>query len=276
VTGRPLLVTGGSGYLGRELLRRAAGAIGATFTAAPPPGGLRLDVRDRDAVRLAFERIRPGAVIHTAYRQDDRRTTFDGALAVAEAAAAAGARLVHLSTDLVFGGEKDDPYTEDDEPQPVTDYGRAKADAERAVAAAHPRALIVRTSLLYGALEPSPAERAVLDAAAGRSHAVFFTDELRSPVHVGDLAAALLELVGQPRADVLHVAGADTLDRYTFARLLAAWRGADPAALRRSTIAEVGLVRPRNCALSSERARALLRTRLRGAREVLAARRSPP
>jgi dTDP-4-dehydrorhamnose reductase len=271
---RSLLVTGGSGYLGSELLRRRPDAIGTFFTTTAP--GLALDVRDSAAVRRVFERERPRAVIHTAYRQGDRSTTLDGALAVAEAAAAVEARLVHLSTDVVFDGEKNGAYREEDEPRPITDYGRAKAEAERAVSAAHPSALIVRTSLLYGAPRPSRQEQTVIDAARGNSESVFFTDEMRCPTHVGDLASALLELADHDRAGVLHVAGADTLDRHEFACLLAAARGLDPRRLRRAEAAESGIVRPRNCALSSELAREMLHTNVRGARMVLVGRRSSP
>jgi dTDP-4-dehydrorhamnose reductase len=272
---RSLLVTGGSGYLGSELLRRSPDAIG-TFLTTSTEGGLRLDVRDSVAVRRVFERERPRAVIHTAYRQDDRATTLDGALAVAEAAAALEARLVHISTDVVFDGTKKGAYREEDEPRPITDYGRAKADAERAVGAAHPSALIVRTSLLYGARRPGRQERAVVDAARGSSDTVFFTDELRCPTHVGDLAAALLELVDHDRAGVLHAAGGDTLDRHEFACLLAAAHGLDPGRLRAAKVAESGMIRPRNCALSSELARELLHTNLRGARMVLVGGRPSP
>jgi dTDP-4-dehydrorhamnose reductase len=250
---RPLLVTGGSGYLGRELLRRSPGAVGASRGA-----GLRLDVRDAAAVRAALESLRPAAVIHTAYRQDDRATTFEGAVAVAEAAAAVGARLIHLSSDIVFDGERDEPYVEEDEPNPIIAYGRDKADAERVVLEAHPGALVVRTSLLYGGAEPGPQERMAADP-----EAVFFTDEVRSPVHVGDLAAALLELAGGAQAGILHAAGAEALSRFEFARLLAG------RPVHGTPLTESGQVRPRNCSLSSARASELLRTRLRGAREVL-------
>jgi dTDP-4-dehydrorhamnose reductase len=251
----PLLVTGAGGYLGRELLRRSPDAVGASRSA-----GLRLDVRDSAAVRAALDSLRPAAVIHTAYRQDDRITTYDGAVAVAEAAAAVGARLIHVSSDVVFDGEKDSPYTEEDEPNPVTAYGRDKADAERGVVEAHPGALLVRTSVIYGGVQPGPQELLAADP-----EAVFFTDEVRCPVQVGDLADALLELAAGEEAGILHVAGADALSRFEFARLLAPQVERVPGA----TLAESGVVRARNVALSSERARALLRTRLRGAREVL-------
>jgi dTDP-4-dehydrorhamnose reductase len=261
----PLLVTGGSGYLGRELLRRVEG-VGTYLSGAAPPGGVRLDIRDEPAVRAAVERLRPVAVINAAYRQDDRATTLDGALVVARAAAAVGARLVQVSTDVVFDGEKGEPYTEEDEPSPLTEYGRAKADAERAVLAVDPAALVVRTSLLYGGAEPGPQERLAADPSAA-----FFTDEVRCPIQVGDLAGALVELAASSRSGILHVAGADRLSRHEFAGLLAP----EGAPIRAASIAESDLRRPRDCSLAIVRARELLQTRLRGAREVLESRRDP-
>jgi dTDP-4-dehydrorhamnose reductase len=262
----PLLVTGGSGFLGRELLRRADAAVGTYLSGRAPAGGLRLDIRDEPAVRAAFESLRPAAVINAAYRQEDRATTVDGAVAVARSAAAAGARLVQISTDVVFDGERGEPYTEDDEPSPLTDYGRAKADAERAVLEAHPGALVVRTSLLYGGAEPGPQERL-----AANPSAAFFTDEVRCPIQVGDLADALLELAASTQSGILHVAGADRLSRYEFAGLLAP--GGAP--IRAASSAASNLTRPRDCSLAIARARKLLQTRLRGAREVLETRRDP-
>jgi dTDP-4-dehydrorhamnose reductase len=196
-------------------------------------------------------------VIHTAYRQNEGAwsTNVDGSAAVA--ASARGARLIHLSSDLVFDGSRG-RYREDDASAPVSEYGRSKAEAEREVARLHPEASIVRTSLIYGGIEPGPQERL---AATGTR---FFVDELRSPVQVGDLAQALLELIGVDHSGPLHVAGADDVSRYDFAVLL----GADPARIEPShTTAE----RAPNVTLDSSRAEALLGTRLRGVREVLAA-----
>ena len=254
-----LLVTGGCGYLGRELVARAAAqgwAVRATWFERPPPEGgdwVRVDVRDEAAFAEAVDGV--DAVVHTAYRQGEREWDINVVGSAAVARAAARCRLVHLSTDLVFSGEHGG-YREEDEPAPVNSYGRSKAEAERRVAAAHPAATIVRTSLIYGGAEPGPQER------LARENRRFFVDELRSPVQVGDLAEAILELLPLDVPGPLHLGGADDVSRFDFAVLL----GADPGKLEPTrTSAE----RAPNVTLDSSRARVLLSTRLRGVREVL-------
>jgi dTDP-4-dehydrorhamnose reductase len=253
-----LLVTGGSGYLGREIVRRSAEAgwdvLGTAHTSA---NGARLDVRDPAAVERLVGEFQPDAVVHTAYLQagpDAWAVTVDGAEHVARAAA--GARLVHMSTDVVFDGRKGAPYVEGDEPSPVTDYGRAKAEAEKRVAGAHPEALLVRTSLVYGGATPSKHEQAALE-----NRMTFYTDEIRCPVHVDDLAAALLELVSLEVAGPLHVAGPDAVSRAELAELIA-----------RAPVARAPAPpgRPLDCTLDSSRAARLVSTALRGVRTVLA------
>lgn len=250
-----LLVTGGTGYLGGELVRRS-GAVHP-----------RLELLDPAAVRDGFRELRPSAVIHTAYRQDEPRVNSEGSATVAAAAAELGARLVHISTDLVFDGTKPEPYTEDDEPCPLDDYGRSKLEAERRVLEAHPDALVVRTSLLVGRREPGRQERAVLEAARGEREMAFFEDEWRSPVLVSDLAAALLELVALDVTGVLHVAGAEPMNRYELACAIAAAHGVPTERLRRGRLAGSGLERPANCVLDSSRARALIRSAPPGVRD---------
>jgi dTDP-4-dehydrorhamnose reductase len=276
---RRILITGGTGYLGAELLQRARTGgwdIGATsFSSLPDDDGiawLQLDIRDEPAVVRAFDTWRPDVVIHTAYRQrgpDLWSTSAEGAGVVARVAREAGARLIHMSSDALFDGECAGSYSELDDPSPITPYGEAKAAAERLVAEAHPAALIVRTSLIYGGAQPSPHEQLALDVLAGQADIAFFTDELRCPIAVGDLAAALLELAPTDHAGRLHIAGADVVSRYEFAQLVAAAHGQDPARLRAASSATSNMRRPRNCALDSSLARQLLQTRLRGVREVL-------
>lgn len=242
--GGHLYITGRTGYLGSELARLR-----------PDASTERVEIRDARAVRRLFERLRPDVVVHTAYRQEDASVNVEGAENVARAAAAVGARLVHLSTDVVFDGRKGAPYVEDDPVSPVTGYGRAKAEAEVRVATAHAHALLVRTSLLYGGAEPSQHERAARDPAL-----TFFTNEIRSPVQVTDLAQALLELAALDVTGPLHVAGADGVSRAQLAELLAG------TPVRNAPAPET---RPLDCRLDSTRAQSMIRTRLRGVREIL-------
>jgi dTDP-4-dehydrorhamnose reductase len=267
-----LLVTGGSGYLGGEVVRRATAAgwsaVGTSFRS---PGPLALDVRDRPAVAAVMAALRPDCVIHTAYLQDGPQawaTNVDGTANVAAAAASAGARLVHLSTDLVFDG-RGGPYREDDPAEPVLDYGRSKAAAEHAVTSADPSAVVVRTSLIYGGEVLSGHERRILEVADGHADLAFFTDELRCPVRVADLADALLAVASSDASGPLHLAGADGVSRYEFACLVAAAYGRRTDHLRTTTSAETAPQRPRDCRLDSGRAARLLGGPLPGVRTVL-------
>jgi len=273
VSPRRLLLTGGSGHLGGEIVRRARDAgwdvVGTSFRT---PGPVRLDVRDAAAVEALVADVGPDCVVHTAYLQDGPdawATNVDGSANVAAAAAGRGARLIHLSTDLVFDGRAGRPYTEDDVVNPLLEYGRSKAAAERAVAGRHPDATIVRTSLIYGGAGLSGHERRILDVVDGRADLAFFTDELRCPVHVSDLAGAVLALAGVAHAGPLHLAGADGVSRYELACLVATANGRETAHLRTTTSAGMAPERPRDCRLDCSRAAALLGGPLPGVREIL-------
>src|SRR5215217_5574495 len=134
---RRILITGGTGYLGAELIQRArAGGwdVGATsFSSLPDDDSiawLRLDIRDQPAVARAFDAWRPAVVIHTAYRQrgpDLWSTSAEGAGVIARAAREASARLIHMSSDALFDGTRAGSYSESDAPSPITAYGQAKA-----------------------------------------------------------------------------------------------------------------------------------------------------
>lgn len=270
-----LLVTGGSGHLGRSVAAQAAAAgwnVTATFLrAALPIDGVNwqpLDVRDPSAVGRVVTGTRPDAVIHTAIVEpNDWATNAEGAAHVALAARQVGARLVHVSSDAIFNGASG-YYGEDATPEPINPYGAAKAAAETAVRAIMPRAAIVRTSLIIGD-EVYKHVRLVLDMLTGKNDGALFTDEIRCPIHVQDLAAALLELAQLDYAGILNVAGPQAVNRYELGVLIARRWGYDPTPLRASTTVESGLRRPTDVRLDCTRAQQLLRTPLRGVQVFL-------
>lgn len=256
-----LLVTGGThGYLGQHVVAAAGGhdviAVGSAAA----------DLRDRGAVHELIARHRPDAIVHTAYVQGDWDVTAAGAAHVALAAAAHSARLVLVSSDVVFSGA-DQHYDEAAPPDPITAYGAAKAAAETVALAVCADVVVARTSLILGD-GASPHERLV-HALCGGADGVLFEDERRCPVHVADLAAALVELAAGAVQGVLHVAGADAMSRLDLGRLIAHRDGLDADLLRGSSRAAAGIPGPVDVRLDSSLARRVLDTRLRGAREFL-------
>ena len=244
---RRLFVTGGAGFLGRHIVNGPA-SKGWEIVA---PSSQSVDLCNAESVRSAVSDWKPAAIVHTAYRKDDRASIVDATRNVAEAAERYGVRLVHVSTDALFRGRLA-PYREIDEPTPVTDYGRYKAEAEQIVAATTPSAIIVRTSLLYGTRELSGHELAVRDVISGRSTLEFFTDEIRSAVIVDDVAAALVQLAERPElVGLLHLGGPEALSRAELAVRTARRHGWDESKLAFSTLEGSGLVRPSRVVLDS-------------------------
>ena len=187
-----MLVTGGSGYLGRWVaeLARAEWEVAATYaTTAAELADVdwrQLDVRDGDAVATLIDEFRPEVIVHTAALNPGQGNDFEavnvtGTANVADSAVATGARLIHISTDMVFDGQRGS-YTEDDTPNPLNEYGRSKALAEKAIAASGVEAAIVSTSLIYG-WRPTVARAAqwMIDALDRGEIVRLWNDELRCP-----------------------------------------------------------------------------------------------
>ncbi|MEH1129294.1 SDR family oxidoreductase [Micromonospora sp. CPCC 206061] len=270
-----LLVVGGSGFLGQEVTRQALLAgdrVVATFhNHALPTAGVdwrKLDIRRRNDVAALVDQTRPAVIINAAYRQTDWATTADGAMHVAAAAAAAGARLVHVSSDAVFSGATV-RYDEACDPDPTTPYGAAKAAAETAIKGLDPTAIIARTSLIIGD-GGSPQEKLVHALASGTRTGALFTDDVRCAVHVTDLASALLELARSAYRGIHHVAGTDAVTRYELGVLIARRDGLDQTALPTGRRADTGIPGPLDVRLDCTKTQSRLTTRLRGARTFLA------
>ncbi|NGO11526.1 sugar nucleotide-binding protein [Streptomyces sp. HC44] len=269
-----VLIIGGSGFLGAELIRQATAAgqeTSATFASRPGrASGVAwhsLDIRDPARVAWVIADVAPSVVVNASSGGADWAVTADGTVRLALAAAEQACRLVHVSSDAVFSGARV-RYDESCLPDPVTPYGAAKAAAETAVRLLTPDAAVARTSLIIGHGR-SVHERTVHALAAGTRDGVLFTDDIRCPVHVDDLAAALWEIALSDAAGVFHLAGPDALSRHDLGVLIARSEGLDCARLPAGRRADTTLPGALDVRLDSSATQERLRTRLRGAREFL-------
>ncbi|HRF48995.1 MAG TPA: sugar nucleotide-binding protein [Anaerolineales bacterium] len=274
-----LLVTGASGYLGQAIVARARNwTIVPTAYSRPVlgyPNAAHIDLRDADAVDELVRAASPDVIIHTAASNRNAEhiaAIVPAAVAVAAAARQHGVRLIHVSTDLVFDGDHA-PYADDSPPSPLDNpYALAKATAEQRVADQHPGAAIVRPSLIWG-LEPLDHQTQwLVDGAKSGAPVTLFTDEVRCPVYVGDLADWLLELAA--RHDLVgpfNAVGAQPLTRWDLGQKLLRKLGIRPGPNVKAALSkELAPNRARNLTLTATRAADLLRTRLRGVDDVLA------
>ena len=187
-----LLVTGGTGQIG-EALRRLASELGVTVIA---PGRDTLDLAKPGTIRLP-DGI-DGVINSGAYTQVDKAES-DGELAVAvnaEApgvlaaeAAKRGLPIVQLSTDYVFDGTKPEPYVEADFVNPMSIYGLTKEAGERAVIAANPRHVVMRTSWVY-AVHGNNFVKTMLRLGKERDQLRVVADQTGAPTLADDIARA--------------------------------------------------------------------------------------
>ncbi|GIW71925.1 MAG: NAD(P)-dependent oxidoreductase [Planctomycetota bacterium] len=274
-----VVVLGAGGLLGRAVMAaaRAAGrpAVGLLHAAC--------DVAEPGAVRAALERERPALVVNAAAATDVERCEREpvwawrvnalGARRVAAAAAAVGARLVHVSTDYVFDGAKGAAYDESDPPRPLSAYGRSKLAGERAVLALLPGALVVRTAWLFGPGGTNFVSRMPeLLRRQGQLEAI--ADRWSSPTAADDLAAWILACAERAAGGLYHVVNPGVLSYAEAARAIARALGLDPARAvveRPAAAYRFAAARPRCSALCSLALPAEGLPALRPAAEALAA-----
>ena len=262
---RPILIAGATGTLGRA------------FASVCELRGLRhlltdraaMAIDDPDAVASALDQHRPWAVVNTAgwVRVDDAEGEADacmaanahGAAVLARACAARGIHYTTFSSDLVFDGRVAGGYVESEEPNPLGVYGRSKALAERQVAAAGGRALVVRTAAFFSPWDEhnfaAYVERTLRAGGTVRAsdrHVV-------TPTYVPDLVNACLDLVIDDEVGLWHLANKDEVSWLQFAYRVAAALKLDPSRIQAATPEELGwrAPRPANAALRSERGRLL-------------------
>jgi dTDP-4-dehydrorhamnose reductase len=275
-----IVITGAGGQVGRFLAAQAvrAGQEILALTSA------QWDITDP---AVGERTVEPGDVVincaaYTAVdaaEQDEARAhavNAVGAGNVARACARVGARMIHVSTDYVFGGEFQGPprpYEIDDVPGPLSVYGRTKLAGERAVRKALPAAHVVRSAWVFTG-SGGDFVAIMRRVAAGGGPVGVVADQIGSPTYVGDLVAALLQIAaGGIAAPVLHAANEGAVSRFEQAQAVFAGVGADPARVRPVTSDQYPRParRPPYSALSGRKSAAAGLTPLRPWRDGLAA-----
>jgi dTDP-4-dehydrorhamnose reductase len=285
-----VLVTGASGLVGSavcRILAPRARKITVSSCKNPPfsKGAdlcLAADLTDLGAADRILAAADPTLVVNCAACPDIAPCEADPAAArrlnaempslLASACRKRGARFVHFSSDQVFDGTKG-WYGEDDPPAPVHEYGRTKADGERAVLACNPEAVVIRIALVYGR-SPSgvrSASEAIMNAIRSSEILRLYTNEFRTPVLVDDAAAAAVHLAENGYVGLIHVAGPDRVSRLDLGRAVSTRFGLDEGRL--SPALSEGLAgkppRPLDLSLDASRAADLLPFPLRGIDEGL-------
>ena len=244
-----ILITGGSGQVGHCLKAQLEGCAELSI-----PDSTALNIADRRSVRQAVETFRPDYIINAAAytavdkAESDAERAFavnrDGARHLAEAAEAAGAAMLHISTDYVFDGAGGAPYDEAAPTAPQNIYGASKLAGEQAVLAACRRAVVMRTSWVFGA-HGQNFVKTMLRLGRERDSLGIVTDQYGAPTAAADIAAALITIVrrhtpGQlaERAGIYHYCGSPYASWFEFAETIFA------EAAAQGVLAKIPAVKP--------------------------------
>jgi len=252
------LVTGAGGLLGGDLVRAWQGR---------PVVGLDhavLDITDAAACRCALDEYRPSVVVNCAarasldfcetHRDEAMRVNADGARRLAEACAAAGAMLVHISTDYVFDGTKPEPYVEEDEPRPLSVYSESKVAGERAVIEVSPKNLVVRVAWIFGFNDKS-FPRTVLRRARHMPTVGVIGDQLGSPTYSFDIAEAIGRLVETGAVGIVQFTNEGLCTRFDMTRYIFERLGLGGERVRAIASKELPWVAPRPAKLEVSKAK---------------------
>ncbi|MCQ2009537.1 dTDP-4-dehydrorhamnose reductase [Sporolactobacillus sp. STSJ-5] len=220
-----VLVTGGHGQLGTELTLMLQEKGFETYNL----GHQELDITDLDQVRQVFGEIKPDVVCHTAAYTavDQAETDRDGAFLVnaigtrnvALASEEIGAKLVYVSTDYVFNGEKKSAYSEFDFPSPLGVYGQSKYAGEQFVHDFHSKFFITRTSWVYGQYGGNFV-KTMLNLAETNDQLKVVNDQRGCPTYTKDLAEKIIELFQTDKYGVYHLSNSGSCTWYEFAKAI--------------------------------------------------------
>ncbi|MBM4179033.1 MAG: dTDP-4-dehydrorhamnose reductase [Ignavibacteria bacterium] len=208
-----------------------------------------IDVRDKNVLKETIMKSQPEVIINLAAVtnvdkcESDKQTCWDVNVTLVEnlarLARIVDARMVHVSTDYVFDGQKG-PYAETAVPHPISYYGKSKLAGENACIVGSMQAAVVRTNVVYGPFVERPDfVRWVLDALESRTPIRVVNDQYSNPTYVDDISESILRIIQKKRSGIYHVGGADYCSRYEFALRIAEFFRADPSNISPVTTAEL-------------------------------------
>lgn len=224
-----VLITGANGQLGTDLCQALHNFQVIPLTHRD------IEIGDMDSVKETFGEHRPEIVINTAayVRVDDCETSQDkaflvnawGARNIAVVAQELGAKLIHISTDYVFGGEAEPrtmPYTEFDAPMPISVYGKSKLAGEKFVQHLCSKHFIIRTSGLFGVAGSSGKGgnfvETMLRLGKEQAELRVVNDQIFSPTYTRDLARKIAQLINTEYYGIFHITNRDTCSWYEFTK----------------------------------------------------------
>ncbi|OIJ18605.1 dTDP-4-dehydrorhamnose reductase [Anaerobacillus alkalidiazotrophicus] len=243
-----ILITGANGQLGKELAEKAKQL--ATVTAL---GKDQLDITNQIHVSQVINSLKPDVIIHAAAYtavdqcEHDKMKAFEvnslGTLHVAKEAKQSGAKMVYISSDYVFSGDKTTPYREEDHPNPKSVYGLSKWLGEQLVRSIIEESYIVRTSWLYGSSGKNFV-KTMLKLAEQRNEVKVVDDQIGSPTYTKDLADVIMQLIGKTYG-IYHVSNSGFCSWYMFAKYIFKEAGFDPNLIKPITTEAYGALAPR-------------------------------
>jgi len=272
-----MLVTGASGLLGNKIVEHAKNDYKLVPIYKTKPlhsNSLKLDITDVAEVSNLFSRFKPTVVIHTASETNvDKcetekvhawKVNVEGARNIADACQKVNAKLVAISTDYVFDGEKG-LYTEEDTPNPINYYGVTKLEGEKQVINYCKNYAILRTSVLYG-WHPWKQNFAtwVINKLRQQQEINIVEDHYNTPTLADNLAEMALEVAEKDLQGLYHASGNERISRYEFAKKIAETFGLNSDLIKpvkTSQMAAWTAKRPRDSSLDTGKIRKQLKTK---------------
>ena len=230
-----VLITGSNGFLGKKLvkifLEKKAEVIITTRTEQENKNAIKMDITDSENVDAVLKEQKPRVVIHSAaithvdWCESNREKTFEvnvnGTKNVALGCKKIGAKMVLISTDYVFDGEKKGKYFETDFTNPINVYGQSKLEAEKVTSEILTDFLITRVTAIYGyndEFDKKTFPTHIIENLSKKTELQCFVDQYLNPTLINDISEGIFSLLKKNQKGIFHMTGRENLNRWEFAK----------------------------------------------------------